>query len=170
MSELKQLEQAEKAALSFLSYGMRTEQQVRRRLIEKEFAAEIIDAVIEKLTGLHYLDDLEYAILYLEYAEQKRHGIRRIMEELKKRGISTLTAEDARYEYERRKKENGFEIESEAERAEKEACRLAAGREIDDKLIAKIGRRLKTLGYESDSIYHAVGRIMSMRNGVKKEL
>ena len=38
-----------------------------------------------------------------------------------------------------------------------------SGKDIDDKIIAKTGRRLKMLGYESGVIYSAVGKLMKMK-------
>ncbi len=160
-------EKAKEAALSFLSYGMRTEEQVRKRLAEKEFAKEETDRVIVFLKEFRYIDDFEYAVSYIEYAVSKHHGVRRIKDEMRKRGIDRNVIEDAFYEYENRASEFGTASGSEEERAFAEALRTASGKEIDDKLIAKAGRRLKTLGYESGAIYFALGKLMKMKG--KKE-
>lgn len=159
----KRFEKAKETALTFLLYGMHTEEQVRRKLLEKEFTQEETDEVIAYLAELRYIDDLEYAVSYIEYAVSKRHGVRRIKDEMRKRGLRRDTIDDAFYEYEKRVSEHGKEAESEDERALAEALRIADGREIDDKLIAKAGRRLKTLGYEGDAIYSALGALMKMK-------
>ena len=80
------LEMAKASALTYLSYGMRTEWQVRRHLSEKGYSEEAEES-IRYLSELGYLDDLKYALLYLEYAVGKRHGMLRIRTELKRRGI-----------------------------------------------------------------------------------
>lgn len=159
----KELSKAKDTALKFLSYGMKTEKQVADKLKEKDFAEEVIRDTLAYLKELRYIDDMNYAQSYIKYAEAKRHGARRIKDEMIKRGIDKFTVEDAFYEYEQTRTADGFEVMSEAERAEEEAMRIAEGKTVDDKLIAKVGRRLKTLGFESEAIYQAVGKVMKMK-------
>ena len=159
----KELSKAKEAALKFLSYGMKTEKQVADKLAEKEFAEDVIAGTITYLKELRYVDDMNYAQSYIKYAEAKGHGSRRIKDEMIKRGIDRFTVEDAFYEYEQIRRADGFEVMSEAERAEAEAMHIAEGKTVDDKLIAKVGRRLKTLGFESEAIYQAVGKVMKMK-------
>ena len=145
----KRFERAKETALNFLTHSMRTEEQVRKRLGDKGFVSEEADYVIAFLKEFGYIDDFEYAVSYIEYAAGKGHGARRIKDEMRRRGIDRNTIEDAFYEHENRASEFGSKVASE--------------KEIDDKIIAKTGRRLKTLGYESGVIYSAVGKLMKMK-------
>ena len=151
-------------ALNILSYAMRTEKQVRDKLKEKGFYEEDIEETVSYLKEYSYLDDLKYAVMYIRYAGQKGHGRRRIETELAKRGIGKSLMEDAWYEHEKQLMEDGIEVPSERDRAYEAALKVVGTKPVDDKLIAKVGRRLQTLGFDSDATYYAVGRIMKMKN------
>lgn len=86
-------------ALNYLSYGLRSEKEVRDDLIEREFE-EYTDEVIEKLKDQRLINDLEYAKAYVRTAANlNRKGPRVIARELKKRGIDELKIEEAMPEY-----------------------------------------------------------------------
>lgn len=167
-------EKIKDAALTYLSYGMRTEKQMRLKLKEKGFdkAAEecIIDDVIDFLKEYSFINDEKYAISYIEYAISKGHGRIKIRNALRERGINVNVIEDAFYEYEKQNDMNCEATMSEAERALNEAMKTVDGHDIDDKLIAKVGRKLKSRGFESEAIYYAVGRIMNMKKSENDEL
>ena len=54
--------------------------------------------------------------------------------------------------------------EQQRERAAEIAAEVLAGHEPDDRILAKISRKLAGLGYSPQDIYHVLGRI---RNGKK---
>jgi regulatory protein len=86
-------------ALNYLSYGLRSEKEVRDDLAEKEFE-EYADAVIDKLKDQRLIDDVEYAKAYVRTAANlNRKGPRVIANELKRRGINELKIEEALPEY-----------------------------------------------------------------------
>lgn len=86
-------------ALNYLSYGLRSEKEVRDDLIEKEFE-EYTDEVIEKLKDQRLINDVEYAKAYVRTAANlNRKGPRVIQNDLKKRGIDELKIEEALPEY-----------------------------------------------------------------------
>lgn len=153
--QAKKRNAAEASALAYLAHGMRTEWQVRRHLSEKGYSEEIGET-IRYLSELGYLDDEKYALLYLEHAVGKRHGLIRIRMELKRRGIENEVFEKALSVYRRNRADEGETFE-ERIRAAEEAVRIAEGIPLSDKLIGKVGRRLQTLGYDTDSVYYAVG-------------
>lgn len=160
-------EKAKDAALSYLSFGMRTELQMRNKLKEKGFDKDddacIIDDVINFLTEYGFIDDLKYAVSYIEYGVAKGHGMLKIKNTLRERGIDRNVIEDAVYEFEKLKEDEGESFLSEHERALAEALKTVDGKEVDDKLIAKVGRRLRSRGFGSDAVYYAVGCIMKMQ-------
>jgi regulatory protein len=55
-----------KIAFSFLNYKPRTEKELRRKLKEKKISEKNSDRVILTLKDLKYLDDNQYAKMYLE--------------------------------------------------------------------------------------------------------
>ena len=166
-------EKAKDAALTYLSYGMRTEKQMRTKLKEKGFDKEqdtcIIDDVIDFLKEYKFLDDEKYAVSYIEYAQAKGHGMIKIKSELKNRGIDSFVIEDAVYEYRKMREEDGDAFDTEKDRALNEALKVVSGQEVDDKLIAKVGRRLKSRGFDNESVYYAVGQIMKMKKSGEED-
>lgn len=60
-----QLVQAKLAAERLLAARMRSEQELRQRLRQKEFSPEVIDATIATFLRVHLLDDAEFARLWV---------------------------------------------------------------------------------------------------------
>ncbi|WP_083540528.1 recombination regulator RecX [Marinilactibacillus sp. 15R] len=86
-------------ALNYLSYGLRSEKEVRDDLKDKEFE-EQADEVVERLIGQKLIDDLEYAKSYVRTsANFNSKGPSNIKNELGKRGINKDQIEVAMYEY-----------------------------------------------------------------------
>jgi regulatory protein len=87
---------ATEAALQFLSYRARTEQEVRDRLKRGGFAPEAIDATIVRLNEWRYLDDADFARRWVENrARGKPRGQRLLQQELRKKGIDAETSKQA---------------------------------------------------------------------------
>ncbi len=84
---------AKNAAMKYLGHRARTEKEVRLKL-GGEYSEETIDRVIEMLKKYRFVDDEDYARLYVkDCLELKGWGARRILDELKKRGIAKELAE-----------------------------------------------------------------------------
>ena len=45
---------------------------------------------------------------------------------------------------------------------------LAKGKEIDDKFLSKVGRRLMSLGYNSGVCYYVIGRIREDKKNTER--
>lgn len=144
------------AACDYLSRLERTEAEVRDKLFEKGYEEDEIDEAVQKLNEAHYLDDHGFAVRYIEFALAKGRGMRRIRDELRRKGIDSFVVEDAVYEL---AEEGQLTEDSGRERALEQAQSIASGKEIDEKLIAKVGRRLQTQGFESGEIYYAIGKL-----------
>ena len=134
------------AAVRYLEHRSRTCGEMRAHLAQKGFEAEEIRQTVEELKALHYLDDFQYTIAYLNYGFSKGKGIRLIKYELYDKEVDSNTIEDAMcfYEEEYGVSLDDFEIER--------AC-------PDEKMTAKIARRLSSKGYSSDVIYKVIGQI-----------
>lgn len=144
-------------ALKYLTFRDRTCGEVKQHLLGKGFEPEEIHETIGRLKELGYLDDEDYCARYLEYAMGKGRGPLRIRRELEEKGVDRETIQIALEEYETE--------ESDLDRAKEQAEKIARGKEIDKKLLARIGRRLQSLGYSSDVIYQVIGIYMEKSSG-----
>jgi len=80
--------QAQDIALHYIAYKMRTEQEVRKKLFEKEYTEYIIERVIHFLIEYHYIDDMNYCKSYIKQRLQcNPKGAYVLKMELKQRGI-----------------------------------------------------------------------------------
>jgi regulatory protein len=76
-------------ALKLLTQKSRSQWELRRLLAKRCREESLIAAVIDKCIALGYLDDVQYAThLARDHAERKRHGRRRVAQELRARGLS----------------------------------------------------------------------------------
>lgn len=143
------------AALRYLENRMRTRWEMKKRLTEKGFDQEEISETMEWLAQSGYIDDAAYGCEYIRYGFEKGRSINRIRLELMDRGLSGEDIEKAAYAY-----EDEYEIdimESEYERAMAQGKKIADINGTDEKALAKMGRRLSSLGYSGNIIYKVVG-------------
>lgn len=78
------------SAARFLSYRPRSEQEVRRNLEEKETAPAVIDAAIERMRGLGYLDDRAFTTFWIqERSRSKPLSPKALRYELRQKGIDS---------------------------------------------------------------------------------
>jgi len=77
------LQEAKDAAFKLLSFRMRSIAEMRKRLKEKSFSQIEIDHVIDKLTKLNYLNDVEFGRAFVkEKIKNKKIGPKAIKSEL----------------------------------------------------------------------------------------
>ena len=77
------LQEAKDAAFKLLSFRMRSIAEMRKRLKEKSFSQIEIDQVIDKLTKLNYLNDVEFGKAFVkEKIKNKKIGPKAIKSEL----------------------------------------------------------------------------------------
>jgi|HigsolmetaAR203D_1030402.scaffolds.fasta_scaffold00515_23 regulatory protein len=74
-------------AVRWLAIRSRTELEVRRRLEDRGFPADVIEDVMDKLNDLNYLNDQQFAERYVRNRLQQKVGRIRIAMELKQRGV-----------------------------------------------------------------------------------
>lgn len=76
------------AALNFLSYRQRTSQEVRRKLAERGFSAETIEAAMGRLCAVGLVDDESFIGAYVrDRLAHRPMGVRRMAQELYLKGI-----------------------------------------------------------------------------------
>jgi len=135
-------------ALNFLSYRPRSESEVRKKLIEKEFETAVIDNVIVRLRELNYLGDLEFARQWVENRSTFRpRGSRALTAELKIKGVDEATIAQALSEM---PEEEQLAFEA----AKKYVNRLKG---LDrDKFRSRLGGFLGRRGFGYETIYKVV--------------
>lgn len=77
------------SAANFLSYRPRSISEVRRNLKEKEMPPEVIEAAVERLTALGYLDDEAFARFWVQNrSEFKPLSHKALRQELRQKGLA----------------------------------------------------------------------------------
>lgn len=91
LEELKDAEarqQAIERAINYLSFRPRSQAEVRRYLRRKETPPEIIEAVLERLGKLDYVNDRSFASFWVENREQfNPRGAQALRNELRMKGV-----------------------------------------------------------------------------------
>ena len=83
-------------ATRLLGMRMQSERELRTKLGRKDYGPTAIDAVIENLKRLNYVDDTKFAASRAaDQANVKRHGKVRAVQELMKSGVARPLAEKA---------------------------------------------------------------------------
>lgn len=91
--EIMQLKQK---ALAYATYKPRTAEQVRKKMVEKGYAPEEAVQAVEFLQEFGYLDDREFARMFIrDYLQRKPAGRQKLAEELRKRGVQPFDIDDA---------------------------------------------------------------------------
>ena len=84
-------------ALEYLASRLHSRSELRRKLVRREYGGAVVDAVLEDLARLGYLDDERFAkTRALSAAQHKHHGRRRAFVELIKSGVKGEIADKAR--------------------------------------------------------------------------
>ena len=100
--EIKALKEAEarrsalESAVRLLSYRARSERELGDRLARKGFSRPAIDAAVERLGELGYLDDAAFARSWTSNRQSSRPRSRRLLTvELRRQGVAQSAAEEA---------------------------------------------------------------------------
>ncbi|HWQ79196.1 MAG TPA: regulatory protein RecX [Anaerovoracaceae bacterium] len=169
-------------ALSYLEHRARTACEVKAHLLSKGFPEEETEEALRYLQELGYLDDAGYCREYIRYGISKGRGPVRLQSELAEKGIDAALIREAL--------EEDFDRQAEKDSAMREAYKIIRpGRDIDvafdgerasgpdgikqaddqpggrpdEKTVAKIGRKLSSLGYHTEVIYEVLGHFMQSR-------
>ena len=151
-------------AIKYLSLRDRTVAEMRKYLIEKQQSSEEAETIIHELINSGYLNDEKYTRDYIFYGRTKNRGLLRIKKELNSKGITAEILEDALIFIKTQEELDKNNVFFERQRAEELALSWVKGREIEEKLLKKIARKLEALGYEGDTIYSVIGVLMAMRS------
>lgn len=144
-------------ALSYLEHRERSTFEVKSHLASKGFGEDEIEEELKYLKELRYVDDARYCGDYIRYGAGKGRGPVRLRHELAEKGIDAGLIREAL--------EESFDRQTESGAAMKEAKKLLKQRDEeqgdrpDEKTLAKIGRKLNSLGYHSDVIYDIIRKL-----------
>ena len=137
------LERAYERALRFLSYRPRSEEEIRHNLQKHKVADVVIATALERLRAAKYVNDTEFATLWVDNrAEHRPRGRRALRYELRQKGISDAIIEASLDEVD--------ELAAARTVAWKKVGRFAAlpQREFRQKMYGLLARR----GFDSETI------------------
>ncbi|KAA8820369.1 RecX family transcriptional regulator [Bifidobacterium rousetti] len=89
------------AALRLLDAAARSSGTLRGRLLDRGYAADVVDEVIDRLTELHLLDDRDYAESVVRSCAGRMMGRRGTVMELTRKGVDRAMAASVADEAER---------------------------------------------------------------------
>ena len=161
---VKNKKTAFEAACSYLAPRMRTTGEVRKHLESREYPEAEITEAINNLIGMRYLDDYLFALRYYEYNREKKRGVLRAERELLEKGIDRDTVRNAKEDFLYEQKVDEFEDALGIARKEVWVQPDVYGaavhaREVDDRLTAKIARKLEGKGFSKGDIFRVLDRI-----------
>ena len=148
---------AMEAAAKYLSSRLRTIAEVRNHLSSKGYTHDEIDETVNDLIGLRYLDDYQYALRYYEYNREKHRGSLRAARKKKKKGVDPETVRYAREDFLYSNKVD--EYEDALNVALNEISLRTADTPYDDRLSAKIARKLDGKGFSRTDIFRVLDEL-----------
>ena len=158
----KDRDRARQRALRKLSVRERTEKEILDFLREEGCTAKEAADITAEFREWGYLNDEKYCRRYFEYAMSKGKATARIIRELVQKGIPADKAEEV---LETMRDEPGASRwADDRAKALSVGMKMAInqgdmGKAIDDKFLARVGRRLAGLGYDSGICYHVIGKV-----------
>lgn len=76
------------AGLNFLSYRQRTREEVRRKLSERGFSIDVVEATLERLQSVGLIDDAAFVGAYVrDRIAHRPMGVRRMVQDLYRKGV-----------------------------------------------------------------------------------
>lgn len=148
---------ARDAALRLLAQRPRTESELRTRLARKGFPAEVIESCLTPLREKGLVNDSVFADMFTRDRIRFRpRGRRRVVQELRSRGVETASAEDAVNAAMGEAKVDDLALA----RAAAEKWRPRAGEERERarrRLAAFLSRR----GFGSEEVWQVVGEVVA---------
>jgi regulatory protein len=141
------VQRAVERALNFLSYRPRSAHEVRRNLLDKDVTEPAVDAALERLTKLGYLDDMAFAALWVRDRNNfKPISPKALRHELRQKGIAESVIAEVL---------ESVDVDDVAFRAAQSQVRRWRGssrREFRDKLLAFLQRRGFSYGDAKDAL------------------
>ena len=148
------------AALRLLSFRPRTAQELANRLYTKGFTQDLVARVCERLKGLAYIDDRQFAISWLNaFSGPRCRNAWVLKRELKKKGVAPELAGEVVEEH--FKKEDVFKAACELAR---QRMSKAASREAD-----RVKTRVQNLLLRRGFDYDFIREVLAEATGTEKK-
>lgn len=135
---------------TYITKAMKTYNECKKYLYDKGFHTKVVQEALNTACGYGYINDTNYAKLYIEYNERTK-GRYRLTQELKLKGIDEAIIKEI---YEEREDSSNDE-----ENAYYVAKKYIKSKELDQKNIDKLIRHLYSRGYSWDIIGTVIERI-----------
>lgn len=100
-----------KKAMDLLVAQFRTEAELRSRLLQAGYGEAVVEVVFDYIKKFPYLDDVRYALHYLESAGEKK-SLSEIRHRLLEKGVSEADYETALEKYRQERREAGPEADA----------------------------------------------------------
>ncbi len=131
-------------AVTLLGKNLKTKSQMRKYLTEKGYSAQIINYVLEKLAEYNYINDENYAKIYVRSVKNK-YGKIKIKNELKLKGVSEKIIDEVLSEF-----------ESEEDVILTLATKYLKGKQPTYENLSKLYRFLLSKGFEYDEVSRVI--------------
>ena len=131
-------------AVTLLGKNLKTKSQMKKYLTEKGYSEQIVKYVLEKLSEYNYINDENYAKLYVRSVKNK-YGKIKITNDLKLKGVSEKNIELALEDF-----------ESEEEVVLNLANKYLKGKQPTYENLNKLYRFLLSKGFEFDEVSRVV--------------
>jgi regulatory protein len=148
------------AAIRLLESRLHSRAELRRKLARREYGDAVLDATLDDLTRLGYVNDARFAqTKALSAAKNKQHGRRRAMVELLKAGVVGETA--------RRAVEDVYEVTDSAAIARELAMKQSARLKRLDPIVARrrLVGMLQRRGFDYDTIRPVIDEVLGHHSG-----
>ena len=161
-SGLSGKDKARERALKKLSTRERTEKEILDFLCGEGCTSVESKEIVAEFKEWGYLDDERYCRRYFEYGRSKGKAAARIIRELVQKGISADKARDVLSDM--NEESDGGKWEDDKCAALSVGMKMAvnqadSGKPSDEKFLARVGRRLAGLGYDSGTCYYVIGKV-----------
>lgn len=139
--------QALNKAVTLLGKNLKTRRQMRTYLNDKGYSKTIVDYVLEKLSEYNYINDINYAKIYIRSVKNK-YGKVKIIANLRQKGVSDKDIDEVMQEF-----------ESDTDSIMALAQKYMKNKEVNQDNIAKLYRHLLSKGFGYDEVNSVVREI-----------
>ena len=159
-------DKARERALKKLSVRDRTEKEILDFLKEEGCSGEEAAEITAEFREWGYIDDEKYCRSYFKYGKSKGKASARIVRELAGKGISAEKAGDVIEELTHHVDDRETALSVGMKMAFNQA---ESGKPLDEKFLARVGRRLAGLGYDSGTCWFVIDKVRNYGKKREKE-
>lgn len=139
--------QALNKAVTLIGKNLKTRRQMRTYLNDKGYSKTIVDYVLEKLSEYNYINDINYAKIYIRSVKNK-YGKVKIIANLRQKGVSDKDIDEVMQEF-----------ESDTDSIMALAQKYMKNKEVNQDNVAKLYRHLLSKGFGYDEVNSVVREI-----------